>query len=146
MEGLSYLPRIDNHGRILQDPHYPTYREAHLVGEGRPGKVWIQKIDAEDEEAQWSHVTLYTEFVLGGIAYKVGAYIYVSPECEGDWCEIARIEQIYDNGMPGDDNICLTIRWMWRPEMLTLKKKDEKLFAKLERDILVGHHRQRERG
>jgi hypothetical protein len=128
----SFLPRIDNHGVLQEPPDREFELAAALMGGGRPGTVWVEADADHDDEFYAMDVLFHDDVTFGGVVYSLGDYVYVTPEEEGMPVEIGRIEQIYDNKSGGEDNIGISFRWIWRQEMITIKKKEAHMFEKNE--------------
>ena len=104
---VSYLPRIDHRGYLMQEPTATEQLTAALVGAGVAGTILVKaELDGDGDHSM--NVLFHSGLVLGGEDFRVGDIVYVTPEVKGEPMEISRIEEIYDNLLGTEDNIGIT--------------------------------------
>ena len=124
--------RLDAVGRLLVDPAEDTEPIPDFVWTGEP--LGQRQVEYEGRHVD---VTLYGAVVHGEEVVCVGDHIYLTPDCQGEPCEIARVVSMLEIHESGEK--MLEVQWFWRPEHtqmpLTMRHGEREVFISDTLDI-----------
>ena len=101
--------RLDPKGRLLVPPDDDDIYDGTWVGEPTGTRML-----ALAEGAEPQRVTDFESVMIGDDFISVGDSIYLTPDSEGDLCEIGRVKSMFE--IDADSEKSFEVQWFWRPE------------------------------
>lgn len=107
--------RVDADGFLLADPNGARATMCTLFN-----SLSKRMMVEVDDDGTTFMCTQYTGATINGNAFEVGDAIYLTPDGQGDPCEIGRIAAFFKSDDSGDDSgdDFVQVQWFWRPEHL----------------------------